>query len=295
MSDERPQDAPEEDAPTTDGDVERRILGANTEHHDRNVRLYECSHPNLSHFYERYLLRQDLAELERLLAGRRVKAVDVGAGTGRLALEFARRGWDVSAVDCSREMLRVLADRHQRLPARKGALNLVVSDAEQFMAESEERFDLIAFSSVLHHLPRGLEILGEAARRLSEGGCIYVTQEPLPTTAPLKTPAARALKLLDDFFRLPQLLHRAIVRLSVPKHEVPDGALIDCHVPQGLDIEAFEERLAAENVERRLLRRYKDRKSAAMAWLDTNLLRTPNWYFRYIGQRGVGDGAERQA
>ncbi len=290
MTDEHPEDAPiQSDDDTSRANLGRRILRANIEHHDRNVALYECSHPNLSHLYERYLLRRDLSELEDLLAGQQVRAVDVGAGTGRLALAFARRGWNVTAVDCSREMLRVLADRHQRLPAEMGDLTPAVCDAEQFLARGDEQFDLIAFSSVLHHLPGGLEILGDAARRLNEGGCLYVTQEPLPPTVPLKAPAMRVLKLLDDLFRLPQLVHRAIVRLSVPKHAVADGALIDYHVPGGLDIEAFEQRLAAEGIERRLLRRYKDRKSAVMAWLDTNLLRTPNWYFRYIGQRGGTD------
>ena len=289
MSDERSQDAPREgDDPASAGDVERRILQANIEHHDRNVALYECSTPNMRHFYERYLFRQDIAMLDDLLAGRQVEAVDVGAGTGRLALAFARRGWNVTAVDCSREMLRVLGDRYQRLPSTRGDLRLVVSAAEKFMAESDEQFDLIAFSSVLHHLPQGLQVLADAAKRLNEGGCLYVTQEPLPPTVRRKTAGMRALRLLDDLLRLPQLLHRAAVRLSVPRHEVADRGLVDYHVPRGLDIETFEEDLSELDVERRKLRRYKDRKSGTMAWLDTNVLRTQNWYFRYIGQRVSG-------
>ena len=283
MSEERPQDAPDRGA---DAEVQQRILRANIEHHDRNVALYECSHPNLSHFYERYLLRQDLAELERLLAGRKVQALDVGAGTGRLTLEFARRGWDVTALDCSREMLRVLGDRYQMLPDSKGSLSLMVASAEEFMAEDDRQFDLIAFSSVLHHLPGGLEILEVAAGRLTEGGCLYITQEPLPVTAPRKSPVMRTVRLLDDLCRLPQLLHRACVRIKVPKHQVRHGDMVDYHVPAGLDIEAVEEKLAAAGVHRQHLRRYKDHKSGAVAWLDTNLLHTPNWHFRYIGQSG---------
>jgi len=38
-------------------------------------------------------------------------------------------------------------------------------------------------------------------------------------------------------------------------------------------------------IQRRRFVRYKDRKTALVAYLDSNLFRTPNWYFRYVGQR----------
>ena len=105
-----------EQEPVTE-DLARRIIRENVEHHDASAPIYDISHPNLTHLYERRLLREDMAALEGLLAGKEeVRAVDVGAGTGRLALEFARRGWDVTAVDNSREMLRLAHDKHQRLP-----------------------------------------------------------------------------------------------------------------------------------------------------------------------------------
>jgi len=93
-------------------DLAREIVRQNIEHHDASAPLYDISHPNLTHLYERRRLRHDMATLEELLAQKAtVRAADIGAGTGRLTLQFARRGWDVTAADNSREMLRIAYDR----------------------------------------------------------------------------------------------------------------------------------------------------------------------------------------
>ena len=108
-------------------DLARQIVRQNVEHHDASAPLYDISHPNLTHLYERRLLRQDLATVEQLLGDRQtVRAVDMGAGTGRLALEFTRRGWDTIAVDNSRRKKRSLRDTSwpSRRSWRLGGLRL---------------------------------------------------------------------------------------------------------------------------------------------------------------------------
>jgi len=63
------------------------------------------------------------------------------------------------------------------------------------------------------------------------------------------------------------------------------GELVDVHVPTGLDLPAIERALAEVGMERRRFVTYADRKTALVAWLDEQLFRTPNRYFRYIGRR----------
>src|SRR5690606_23293186 len=53
---------------------------------------------------------------------------DVGAGTGRVALDLAARGHDVTAVDAERDLLAALA---RRAAARGLAVRTVVCDARE--------------------------------------------------------------------------------------------------------------------------------------------------------------------
>lgn len=56
------------------------------------------------------LLRVDLAFAERVFT-RPGRLIDLGCGTGRLLLPFARRGWWVVGVDLSETMLRVTGEK----------------------------------------------------------------------------------------------------------------------------------------------------------------------------------------
>jgi SAM-dependent methyltransferase len=94
----------------------------------------------------------DLALWEELAAGGRV--LDVGAGTGRVALHLARAGCAVTALDIDPELLAVLSER-----ARAEGLDVrvIAADAAAFDAGAE--FDLVAVPmQTIQLLP------GEAAR-----------------------------------------------------------------------------------------------------------------------------------
>ena len=263
------------------------IRHQNVEHHDLDAPMYDISHPNLRHLLERRRMREDMATLDELLAGRdTVRAVDIGAGTGRLTLQFVRRGWNVTAVDSSEGMTAILRSRYGRLPEdKRGALEIVHANAEEFLSETEGEFDLFAFSSVLHHLPDPLGVMRMCAERLAPGGCVYVTQEPMPVTGPVKTPAARIVKVLDEIVRAPQQLHRQAYRRARNLPRAKAGALVDVHVDAGLDVTALESALAEAGVQRRRFETYADRKTALIAWLDDRLFHTSGRYFRYIGQK----------
>jgi len=202
---------------------------------------------------ERRRMCEDLATLDGLLADRdTVRAVDIGAGTGRLTLQFTRRGWNVTAVDNSEGMTAILQRRYERLPETgRGALEIAHANAEEFLADAEGEFDLFAFSSVLHHLPDPLGVMRMCAERLAPGGCIYVTQEPMPVTGPTKTPAARIVKVLDEIVRAPQQLQRQLYRRMRNLPRAKAGALVDVHVEAGLDVAALEDALAEAGVSRR--------------------------------------------
>jgi 2-polyprenyl-3-methyl-5-hydroxy-6-metoxy-1,4-benzoquinol methylase len=60
----------------------------------------------------------DLEAWEELAKGAEGPILELGCGTGRLALHLARRGHEVIGVDCDEELVATLADRAEGLPLR---------------------------------------------------------------------------------------------------------------------------------------------------------------------------------
>lgn len=101
------------------------------------------------------------------------RAVDLGAGTGLLALELAARVERVVAVDASQAMLGRLEERS----AREGIDNLEVSHADlRSLPLDDESATLIVSNYAFHHLDdEGKELaLAEARRVLQPGGRLIV-------------------------------------------------------------------------------------------------------------------------
>ncbi|MFQ6008503.1 MAG: class I SAM-dependent methyltransferase, partial [Candidatus Zixiibacteriota bacterium] len=112
------------------------------------------------------------ASLMRLL-GRPIKnktALDIGCGTGRIALTLAKKGATVTALDVSSAMLEFC-----RKEARKAR---VVSRIRGIRASAHEipcadrQFDIVICFGILEHLPELVrrECIAEAARVLKQGG-----------------------------------------------------------------------------------------------------------------------------
>jgi len=100
-----------------------------------------------------------------------MRVLDVGCGTGRLAMAFAARGAEVTALDFSPAMLRRL---HEALPAElAGRVHLVEADWEELdlAARGWER----AFDLVLACMTPAVRTSEEFLKlhRASRGGCCF--------------------------------------------------------------------------------------------------------------------------
>lgn len=97
--------------------------------------------------------------------------LDVGAGTGRVALDLARRGHEVVALDRSAELLDALRERAGGL-----AITTVAADARAFAVD--RRFPLVIVPMQTLQLLGGAEgrarFLARAREHLAPGGLLAV-------------------------------------------------------------------------------------------------------------------------
>lgn len=95
------------------------------------------------------------------------KILDVGAGTGRLALRLAKVGAEVTALDVSEEMLK-------KLKIKNHNLKTIVGEAEDLPFENES-FDIVVATFLIVHLKDLRRFFDEVYRVLKPGGLFLVT------------------------------------------------------------------------------------------------------------------------
>jgi SAM-dependent methyltransferase len=131
--------------------------------------------------------------------------LDVGAGTGRVALDLARHGHDVTALDIDADLLAEL-DRRAR-----GTVATVVADAGAF--ELDRRFaSILVPMQTIQLLDDRAGFLRAAHAHLAAGGllAVAVADELVPFEGPLVAPDTVgrfvsqpvAVRLLDDVVQL---------------------------------------------------------------------------------------------
>ena len=110
--------------------------------------------------------------------------LDIGAGTGRVALDLARRGHDVTALDSDPELVRELATRARR---RKLRVKAVAADARTFELGREFALAIAPMQVV--------QLFGGAAGRRAALGAVRRHLHP---------GALFAIALADPFDGLPE-------------------------------------------------------------------------------------------
>lgn len=264
------------------------VVRQNTDYHDAFARVYDADHAELSHLYERWMLRRDLDALQALFPSERLSILEVGAGTGRVTIPMLKRGWDVTALDVSKEMLKVCERKAQAITNLSGRLTTIVGTTDEAVGMKAGTFHAIAFSSVLHHIPNYLDTVEQLLPLLQPRGCIYIAHEPLSDEIDHKTISMRIVKAVDYLLCTPFQLFRMWSKWRARYSDYPgDDSLVEFHDAGrgGLDHEHLFRRLSEEGFLTRRYHRYKDRKSTLVALLDTYVLRTPNSKFRLIAQR----------
>jgi SAM-dependent methyltransferase len=174
----------------------------------------------------------DLGLFERLAAERPGRLADLGAGTGRVALELAAAGHAVTAVDVEPVLLEALRRR-----ATERGLEVKTACADVRSLELGDRFSLMLAPMQLLHILGGASgrrrMLTAVRRHLAPGGrlCAVVVAEPLPvgTGRPDPVPDVREV---DGWIHssLPvevTIGHEALSMVRLRQLVGPDGELTE--------------------------------------------------------------------
>lgn len=98
------------------------------------------------------------------------KVLDIGCGSGIDAMEFARNGADVTAVDITQNALNLTLEL---MKETRTMFQVRLASADN-LPFSDNTFDLIYSFGVLHHIPNIRDTLREVKRVLKPGGSIMV-------------------------------------------------------------------------------------------------------------------------
>lgn len=142
-------------------------------------------------FYDAFMTtlhrRQGGLLLARLAPWHGCRVLDLGGGTGRLAVRFKKAGADVWLLDASESMLKRAS---RLLPANR----IILGDAAS-LPFAKNDFDLITLVDAFHHLRNQQAALQEAFRVLIPGGTLAILDF---------TPESRFVRALARLERLVQ-------------------------------------------------------------------------------------------
>lgn len=136
--------------------------------------------------------------------------LDVGAGTGRLAVQLAEQGGLVTALDVSAEMLKILVKKQP-------AIQTVVGDAENLPFDNNT-FDMVLAAFLVVHLKDPKIFFDEAYRVLKPGGTLLVTN--ISQTDPPPLPAGQGQVIIESYYHSPNQIKNQLQQLAFEiKHE----------------------------------------------------------------------------
>lgn len=216
------------------------IIEGNIALHRIESTVYDWIHDEIWNKDEQKRLWASLKFAVAQIENNSFKAMDFGAGTGNITEKLLRLGFHVTAIDISKEMCEVLKARNRK-SVETGKLKVVNVNFDK--VDFEERFDLVAAYSVLHHLPDYIATVKKLSGVLKRGGVLYIDHETIPRQ--VKKQFFKRLLLFLDYF-VSDRLHSFYLRVHQIKTPRLNYSRSDVH--ETIDYEGIKTALKKENL-----------------------------------------------
>ncbi|NTW01024.1 MAG: class I SAM-dependent methyltransferase [Oscillochloris sp.] len=238
----------------------RKIAEANRQYYAKTAQLYDSTETCVTDMAVQSRLEGDLDAALALIGKPHsaIHALDACGGSGNVSLKMLRRGVGIVTCDISVDLLRIF---QARCDAEGLTSSIVCSEIGDFLLTHPGCFDLIIFSSALHHLEDVHGVLDLAYRCLAPGGVIYTSFDPTAW----RNEGERLIVYLDyvafKIHRQPgdllaalsrrarRALARATSKGQVEITEANLGILAEYHVAKGIDDMTLVARLRERGAE----------------------------------------------
>jgi biotin synthase len=147
------------------------------------------------------------------------RVCDVGCGDGRFAIEFAKKGCRVLAIDFSPSALERLMLRAKHGGVEK-SIETLNQDVRQLNLKDSDRFNLIVIANMLHYLSplEVTHLLADLATHMPTGGRMYIGLE---TDIEMKYDQNRYFTFAGQFNHSPERLRLMLQKLGLKVEKVP--------------------------------------------------------------------------
>ena len=132
------------------------------------------------------------------------KILDVGAGTGRLSVALAKMDAEVTALDVSAKMLKVIENKSKKI-------NTVTGDAEA-LPFAGQTFDYVLAAFLIVHLKDPVRFFDESYRVLKDGGRLIVTNINQKEPPEIKT--AEGTIKIESYYHRPEKIRELLSSLA---------------------------------------------------------------------------------
>lgn len=191
-------------------------------------------------FYD--LLHPGLPGEAELYVGNAVRiggpVLELGCGTGRLAIPMAMAGLDVTGLDISRPMLAECRRKAHAVGRLRGKLKLVHADMTDFDLDREFDFIAMAYRTFMHVIEpeQQRRCLAAVRRHLSEHGVFILNVwAPRPSViAPHISAASGAMRLVGRR-ALPGVPGRNLLHFCAARYDEGRQVMVEDHLIQILD------------------------------------------------------------
>lgn len=238
----------------------QRIVEANRQFYSQYASLYDATETCVVDPQHQREVATDLRQI-LALTGRppaTLRALDACGGSGNIALKLLGLGVPVTLVDVSSELQEIF---RRKCETSGLTPQIVTSEIGSFLAQTTQTFDLIVFSSALHHLEDIEQVLTLAFQRLDLLGFLFTVFDPtLRRRSRLVTRTLQRLdyvgfKVFCQSSDLPKALTRRLKRslagesnarkAGADLNPATVGMLAEYQMDHGVDDHALVHRLGA--------------------------------------------------